>query len=281
MSDKKPILIYHANCPDGFGAAYAFWKKYSDDIEYAPISYDSGSLGGLRAEDLVGRKIWMADVSFSREETIEVQKNAEEFLLLDHHITAKDSLSDLDYCKFDIEHSGAVMAWNYCFPGKNIPKLLSYIEDRDLWKLELPDSKEILSAIDAVERTFPNWERLRAELDSKSGYEKLCKSGSTILEYNSNLIKRIKEGAYYGVIKGYTVPMINIPFFRTEIVTDLAIGNDFAAGYHYDGNKFIVSLRSDSEGRGVDVSKIAQSFGGGGHKHAAGFVIDTLNGLEV
>ena len=35
----KPLVIYHAHCTDGFGAAFAAWMKLGDDAEYVPMQY--------------------------------------------------------------------------------------------------------------------------------------------------------------------------------------------------------------------------------------------------
>ena len=38
---KNNIVLYHAGCPDGFGAAWACWKKFGDNAEYMPVSHGS------------------------------------------------------------------------------------------------------------------------------------------------------------------------------------------------------------------------------------------------
>ena len=35
----KPLVIYHANCADGFGAAFAAWRKLGDEAEYVPMDH--------------------------------------------------------------------------------------------------------------------------------------------------------------------------------------------------------------------------------------------------
>jgi hypothetical protein len=35
----KPLIIYHAHCTDGFGAAYAAGCKFGDMAEYLPRNY--------------------------------------------------------------------------------------------------------------------------------------------------------------------------------------------------------------------------------------------------
>src|SRR3989338_9515798 len=39
MNALKTAILYHANCPDGFGGAYAAWKKFGDSAEYIPVKH--------------------------------------------------------------------------------------------------------------------------------------------------------------------------------------------------------------------------------------------------
>ena len=37
-----PLIIYHDNCADGFGAAWAAYKKFgADGAEYLPMNYNA------------------------------------------------------------------------------------------------------------------------------------------------------------------------------------------------------------------------------------------------
>jgi oligoribonuclease NrnB/cAMP/cGMP phosphodiesterase (DHH superfamily) len=95
------------------------------------------------------------------------------------------------------------------------------------------------------------------------------------LRYKENLIKGLIKSSFKMNIMGYEVPAINISFFQSEIAGQLSEGSPFAAAYHFDGSIFRFSLRSRDGG--VDVSEIASSFGGGGHRRAAGFGIDNID----
>ena len=87
------------------------------------------------------------------------------------------------------------------------------------------------------------------------------------------------RNAYEANIMGKIVPIINIPFFQSEVAAELALTADYAAAYYFDGESYKFSLRS-KEG-GDDVSLIAAKFGGGGHKNASGFLIKNLSQLNV
>ena len=49
----KPLVIYHASCADGFGAAFAAWLKFGDDAEYVACSY--GKQADTFLETYLGR----------------------------------------------------------------------------------------------------------------------------------------------------------------------------------------------------------------------------------
>jgi nanoRNase/pAp phosphatase (c-di-AMP/oligoRNAs hydrolase) len=74
--------------------------------------------------------------------------------------------------------------------------------------------------------------------------------------------------------------VVNGPFFTTsEVGAELAKTHDVALiwSIRKDG-KMSVGLRSQGD---IDVSKIAQKFGGGGHKNSAGFEVEARFGLSM
>lgn len=279
--NKKPILIYHDHCPDGFGAAYSFWKKYEDSIEYLPLTHSPQPFKGLTKKTFSNREVWMVDISLEREDALVVNDLAKKFIILDHHVSAQKDLKDLPFAHFDMGHSGAVLAWNHCFK-EEAPKILQYIEDRDLKgpnNCHLPYARELLTAIDSYPKEFHIWDKLNDQIETPEGFSKLILEGSAILRYNKVLIDSLMENKYRSKIRGYDVPIVNTPFFRSEMLGTLAIGEHFAAGYHFDGKNFVFSLRSADEG--VDVSEVAKTFpGGGGHKKAAGFSVNNLKKIN-
>ncbi len=73
-------------------------------------------------------------------------------------------------------------------------------------------------------------------------------------------------------IGGYNMPVANIPYTLTSDAGNLmarADSHKVAACYWDTPNGRVFSLRSTQDG--PDVSLIAKSYGGGGHKNAAGF----------
>lgn len=272
---RKTVLLYHAGCPDGFGAAWAFWRKYGESMEYVPVSH------GTEPPNVEGCDVFIADFCYKRPVMLQLKAAANSLVVLDHHKSSQEECGDLEFCSFDMNHSGAFLAWDYLFPGGNVPLLIRYVEDRDLWKWTLNSTEEVLSAVDSFERTFENWDMLHSYLDAEDSvrWKRVRTMGEGILQYKKNLIKSLMRNSYQTNIMGKVVPIINIPFFQSEIAAELALTADYAAAYYFDGEAYKFSLRS-KEG-GDDVSLVAAHFGGGGHKNASGFRIEDLSQLAV
>tara|TARA_A200000159_G_C7338331_1_gene346022 strand:- start:9098 stop:9937 length:840 start_codon:yes stop_codon:yes gene_type:complete len=271
---NKVLVLYHANCPDGFGAAWAFWKKYGDSARYIPVSH------GKEPPDVTGYKVYMVDFCYKREVLLNLNKSAKSITVIDHHKSSMEECGDIHFCNFDMNHSGAYLAWKYLFGEDNVPLLIRYVQDRDLWKWELDSSEEILSAVDSFDRNFFSWDSINEGLDKigSEGWRSYLFMGQAILRYKNNLIHSMLRNCHTINIMGKEIPSINIPFFQSEMASKLSEGSDYAAAYYFDGTGYKFSLRSKESG--ADVSVVASVFGGGGHKNASGFRVDSLSDLN-
>ena len=222
---------------------------------------------------------------------IEIANRAKKVIVLDHHKTAADNAEKLVHpnleCHFDMTHSGASLAWQHNFPDKEIPCLIRYIEDRDLYNRELPHHDNILYAIDSYEMKFETWDLIMMTLDTPDGFEMMQAGGENISRYVDTLVNRLAAENFILNIRGYEVPAVNISFFKNEVLHKLLIklGCPFAAAFSYVGDGFRFSLRSiktgpESTDVSFDVEKIAHSFpGGGGHPGSSGFFVKSLKDL--
>lgn len=87
MSDT--YVLYHGNCYDGFGAAYAAWRVFGDDATYIPVVYGQP----FPPEVPVGATVYILDFSYPRDELIEHHGWSKKLVVLDHHATARDALT--------------------------------------------------------------------------------------------------------------------------------------------------------------------------------------------
>lgn len=266
---SKKLCIYHANCPDGFTAAWAVHKALGDDVEFYR------GIHGERPPSAFQRDVIIVDFCYRLSPLEVLLKEANSVLILDHHISAMKNLEGYEHPKltavFDLERSGAGITWDHFHPHVDRPYLVDFVEDRDLWKFEYPDTREVLAVLDTHEFTFSNWDNFSHALQTNKGF--VAASGEVILKrYFKDLDDAINSSLREVTIGGYTVPLVNVSHvMASDAGNKLAKGKPFAASYYdaEDGRRF--SLRSSPEG--LDVSEIAAIYGGGGHKHASGFTV--------
>lgn len=153
---QKTMCIYHGNCADGFGAAWVVRKALGPDVEFHSAYY------GEPAPDVTGKNVIIVDFSYKYDALIALADKAESVLVIDHHKTAMADLVDVPQAEphyeahkknitgklhalFDINRSGAGLVWDFFFPQHQRPDLINHIEDRDLWRFNLPGTREIMA----------------------------------------------------------------------------------------------------------------------------------------
>lgn len=260
------LILYHKNCADGLGAALAvdlwLWEQ-ARQADFRTVQY------GDPAPDVTGLDVYIVDFSFPRDDLLRMHSQAKSLVVIDHHKTAQAQLSDLPFCIFDMDKAGCVLTWEYLFPTTPVPLLFQYLQDRDLWTWQLPQSREVSAAL----RSYPPFLSVWKDFLSDAGVERLKGEGVAILRYQQREIEAVKfRPVERFTIGGYNVPCVNSTHLISEIGNELAQGEPFAAIYFDTGDgKRVFSLRSTDDG--VDVSEIAKQYGGGGHRNAAGFWI--------
>lgn len=266
----RPLVIYHGGCHDGFCAAWLFWHAWPS-ADFHPANY------GEPPPDVTGREVYIVDFSYKRPVMIELTQKAKKLVCLDHHKTAAEELvnlsagSDDGLIRFDMGKSGGRLAWEYLGEGtvNNPPWIVNYTEDRDLWRWKLPKSKEINAALRSYPMDFEVWDTL--DVDFCPNGMDLVPEGEAILRREQQIVDTHVGHAREIEMAGHKVLCVNATTMVSEICGELAKDRPFGCCYfdRADGKR-IWSLRSRSDG-GVDVSEIAKSKGGGGHKNAAGF----------
>lgn len=257
-------ILYHDNCPDGFGAAFAAWKKLGDSAKYLPVNH-SQPVPDLKNNS----EVYLVDFCYPKETLLGIVKQMKKVTVLDHHKTAEADLQQIDLQKypslavtFDMDKSGAVLAWEH-FHYQAVPELLYYIQDKDLWRFELPHSKEFSAALRSYEMDFQLWDGLAVQ--------DLIREGQILLRYQDQLVNKLCSEARVVELNGYQVPVVNSGILQSEIGNSLCKQfpqSPFAVVYYDSESERRYSLRSIGE---FDVSAVAKTFGGGGHKNASGF----------
>jgi len=296
MSERKTMCIYHGNCADGFGAAWVVRKAMGDQVEFVAGVY------GQEPPDVEGKNVIIVDFSYKYEVMARMSWKANSIIILDHHKSAAEDLgkfppfhagvrldgrhadgtvalgwesahilmssqnSPAIACCFDMNRSGAMLAWDHFFPAQEPPMLLRHIEDRDLWLFQLDGTREIQANLFSYPYDFEVWDTLMA-----TDVQTLRSDGAAIeRKHQKDVAELVAVTKRRLVIGGHDVPVASLPYTLTSDAGHLmAQGEPFAACYWDTPDGRVFSLRSTDEG--MDVSEIAKQYGGGGHRNASGF----------
>ena len=282
-------IYYHDHCADGFTAAWAAATILGPDhCDLHPARYDAGDQP--EPYPLPEQKVLIMDFSYPRAVMERLIAEQPQVRLFDHHQTALQNLAGLPGCVLDMERSGAMIAWQTLTEEQtgapaeqeDAPDLIRYVQDRDLWRWRLPDSKAINAYIATVPCQLDEWDLLSAQLKDRAYRHIAVHCGTALLRSQEQVVKTQAEQARMvdiiglnpetGMIDFWTVPAANATVHRSETAALLLANHPdapFAAVYSDAADRRRWSLRSEI-GR-ADVARIAETNGGGGHRNAAGY----------
>lgn len=280
----RTICIYHANCADGFTAAWVV-NKALHGVQFIPAAY------GDTPPDVSGADVILVDFSYKAPVLEKLAKSARSVLVLDHHETAMEELEGFAppshdwaghiintqrfqgtaYVEFDMSRSGAQMAWDFFHGSATRPALVDYVGDRDLWQFKLPHSREISAWLASQPQDFGTWETSANRLSDARLFAVAATEGEAILRKHMKDIEALLPVTRREMnIGGHMVPVANLPpTMASDAAGMMAEGQPFAATYYDQPAGRVFSLRSREDGE--NVAQIAASYGGGGHAAAAGF----------
>jgi oligoribonuclease NrnB/cAMP/cGMP phosphodiesterase (DHH superfamily) len=271
MADKQIVVLYHGKCPDGFAAAYAAWKKFGDTAEYLPVDH-----GDPPPEGLENREVYIVDFCYEVAEQIDTLiKTTKRLVVLDHHRSSKMFVERVPEHVYDEERSGATIAWSYFHPDASVPRLMKYLEDGDLYRYALPETRNIFSYLLVLSFEFSAWDKLVLGLEDNVKRAEILKKANAYTEFFGALAQSSVERAKKVRFEGYEVYFVAT---HPNITMKSYVGHElyeklppFALIVTAHPNGFGVSIRGNPTM--IDVSKIAAKYGGGGHPGSAGFFI--------
>jgi len=294
---KNNVVLYHADCADGFAAAYVAYTALScadNQNAFVGVRYDKNETLE-RVIDVINKAslgervdtLYILDFSFTPSITLQL---AELYTIvwLDHHKKAIDEFSqsstDLDVASLtskvgntvvlDASSSGAMLTLRHFYPAGTavspLVRLVQLIDDRDRWQFRMPESKALNLALMAARPwTFSQWSFFTA---SHRVLDELTQSGSCMASYAEAQINAAVARARPCVIPGFGTGLhVNSTVSPSEIGDLLSTkSGTYALIWSYVDSKILCSFRSKE----VDVNALAMTFGGGGHEHAAGCSVD-------
>ena len=269
---SKPLVIYHGKCPDGMTAAWAV-KKALGEGDYI------AALHGEAPPDVAGRDVIIVDFSYKRPIMEAIYHAAKSLLVLDHHKSAQADLEDFSFAQFDMNRSGAGMAWDHFHPGQPRPALVDLIEDGDLWRHELQGTREFQMRLEMEPMNFESWDRL-GNMDEQKMAAYIAEGSLLKRAFDTEVANLLKD-RYPVTVAGETGLAVNATSrYTSELGHHLAeLSGSFGMVWRQLDGVLKVSLRSCGD---YDVSLLAAKLGGGGHRNAASFSIpNSVQGYQI
>lgn len=242
-------------------AAWAVRKALGDG-DYIAANH------GEAPPEVTGRDVIIVDFSYRRAIMEAMSQQAKSLLVLDHHKSAQADLQGLPFAVFDMARSGAGMAWDWFHPGQPRPALVSLVEDVDLWRHELPGSREFQLRLEMEAMDFASWERIAGM--SGQEHAAFIAEGAILKRAFDGEVAALLEDRYAVTLAGESGLAVNASSrYSSEAGHQLAdLSGSFGMVWRQVEGGLKISLRSCGE---YDVSLLAAKFGGGGHRNAASF----------
>ncbi len=275
---EKVVCIYHKNCTDGTTAAAVLLKKFPDcklfSLEH---NYSEEDLEEILKEIDNTTSVYIVDFSLREEDLKKVLNKAKKVVVIDHHIGVKDTLEKLskyypnfEYV-FDNNRSGASLTWVYFFGEKNIPELIKFVEDKDIWTWKYGDKTKFANTYLFMLTNKP--EEILKLLDKP--VNEILEKGKILSDYTDYLINYFVEKAKEVFIRigDYRVRAYNTGLFQSEIGNLLCEKfQEPIALFNINGYVVKFSFRS-CDNVSPSALELAKILGGGGHRNAAGAVV--------
>lgn len=232
-------------------------------------------------------EVFVVDFCFEPFSRMEALNEKCKLTWIDHHKSAisayEESDSQISGIR-DVGVSAAELTWGFLSPKSVMPLSVYYIGRYDVWDWETRSEpiKEFQLGLQ-IHDTSPGakiWDEIlvspRSDIDINYSnvVDRICNDGEAIMLYlNKVNFNIMEEGSFDTTLYGYKVLAINTPSRGSELLKSKWDKDkyDIMMVFTYLGDRWRYSLYSEGD---VDVSEIAQKFGGGGHQKAAGFITE-------
>lgn len=267
----KTVVLYHENCPDGFGAAFAAWKKFGNDATYHALG--RGETPPL--ELCEGADVYMLDFTYNEKSDMDaLEAVASKLTVLDHHEGVKDVTRSMANHVYDSDRSGAGISWDFFHPDLPRPRLIDHVEDDDLFRFKLSDTRSVLAYLGLHPFEFAFWDETMQALDDPARAESVLSKARIFGECFEKLAELSVNKAKMVEFEGHTIAFATAHPYKPikSLVGNLLAKKHPPFAIVVDAHPlgFGVSMRGDGS---MNLTKIAQKYGGNGHFSSVGFLI--------
>ena len=288
----KDYFIVHHTDLDGIAAALIVARRLksmktdgrllelSNFVDFIPHSYD---------KDLRGSEVllnngkykggYVVDLSFTKDTVDQLwwlRDLCDKLTWLDHHVSSLDVKDDPELQSvtkvIDTGRSGAMIAWRTFFPEEGVPLPVFLVDDYDRWVHNSPDSRKLNAGVRSNELSVSSVVLRQIFIDNDDNtFARTLLIGAERLLEQDKINQKLRENRLFRAKfdkNGYWTDCYAMNANgNSDLFGEYLKDDNLCVLFTFMGDKWVYSLYSKS----VDCEALAKSFGGGGHKAAAGF----------
>jgi len=272
------MKCYHHNDADGRCAAALIYNFRAGDkkvIDMIEVSYkDVIDVEAIHKNEL----IYIVDFSFKPEVMKRVLKKTKNIFWIDHHKTAMEYDYGIDLAGIrSNDASGCELVWRF-INGRacEAPMAIQLIGDYDTWTFKHGETSDLFHIGLQNLKHGPKESIWRELFNSKNDWrvEKIIEEGKICQSFRNVFCEDYTTTfGFETLFAGYRCYALNLYKFGSKAFGDKIKKFDICLAFAFDGEQWAIGLYSEK----VDVGRLAKdSFQGGGHTGAAGFVCKEL-----
>ncbi len=261
---------------DGRCSGAIVGKKYGiENVNFIPITYGEVlPWNVIKPED----KVIIVDFSLQKEgEWERLLSITRDIIWIDHHKSAIDR-DDAPHHVRGIRlngTAGAELTWEYFFPDEDVPLIVKYISDYDIWKFEYNDTRAVNQGLYSRHCDPKNkelWDILLSNDKDVYGelLDEIILHGKIIMEYDKNSWSKImKYQKYFTRFETYKTIACNLR--GPSLIFESTDNEEYElmVWWWFNGKEYEYRVSTNRDN--IDCSKICEKYGGGGHLKIGGF----------
>lgn len=156
-----------------------------------------------------------------------------------------------------------------------VPDIVRYVSDNDIWEHKFRQSKQFATYYAMADKGSKGvlsfiW---FDAFNSRKSLSDMCLEGERIMTIENNRSQQLRESiGYQYTFRGIDFYVMNEALGNSTIFGEEYDNHQAVCKWSYNGTDFVYSIYADiKKNPDIDLSKIAEEYGGGGHKGAAGF----------
>lgn len=282
-SGKRHLVLYHGSDLDGVFSAALVASYYGENsVRCVPVNY--GKEFPYDEIDNDTKFVWVVDFSFEDKMSEIAQKLQLDYHItlkwIDHHESAIRKNQNANYINGarSIGIGACELVYRYLY-GDEATSLIKYLSTYDVWDKERFNWDLIMNIQYGV--------RARVGLDvskavgllsrtmSSTFIRDLATEGRMILGWTDQVNEGyVKSSAFEGKICGVKAVFMNTNAMSSTTFKSYQGDYEVMVPFRYDNHGIVrFSIYADHNDK-VNCAEMAERFGGGGHKGAAGFQLD-------